>query len=124
MYLGYKGKIKVCDLYAGDKDTVTIKFKTVFGNEITKEYEVDHYVTSPSGKKNKLPVISGTSDITIKVGDSFDPKAGITASDIEDEDLTSKITVSGSTNTTKVGKCILFGMYAEPTGRKIYEYII
>jgi len=81
MYLGYKGKIKVCDLYAGDKDTVTIKFKTVFGNGITKEYEVDHYVTS-------------------------------------------KITVSGSVNTTKVGKYILFGMYAELTGRKIYEYII
>ena len=50
------------------------------------------------------PVISGAADKTIKVGDSFDAKAGVTAADEKDGDLTSKITVMGSVNNTVVGQ--------------------
>ncbi|WP_346962035.1 immunoglobulin-like domain-containing protein, partial [Clostridium sp.] len=102
--IGYKGKIRIYDLNVGDKDTVTIKFKTVFGNEIVKDYKVDHYVTSPSGKINKLPVISGADDLTIKLGDSFDPKAAVIATDAEDGDITSSIVISGQVDTNKVGE--------------------
>jgi len=56
---------------------------------------------------NEKPVINGAKNITIKVGDKFDPMAGITATDKEDGDLTSKIKVEGSVNTKKSGKYTL-----------------
>ncbi|CEH32875.1 glycosyl hydrolase family 18 protein [Romboutsia lituseburensis] len=53
---------------------------------------------------NQVPVLKGISNKTIKVGDSFNELAGVTATDKEDGDLTSKIKVSGNVDTTKVGK--------------------
>ena len=54
-------------------------------------------------KENKAPVINGK-DKTIYVGDNFDPKNGISASDAEDGNITSKIKVVENTvNTQKVG---------------------
>ena len=52
---------------------------------------------------NYSPTISGVNDTSITVGDKFDPLSGVTASDKEDGDLTSKIVVSGSVDTTKTG---------------------
>ncbi len=54
-------------------------------------------------RSNTKPLITGATDKTIKIGDSFDPKAGVSASDAEDGNITSRITVSGSVNTAKVG---------------------
>ena len=51
-----------------------------------------------------VPVISGvTESTTITVGSKFDPKAGVTASDDIDGDLTDKITIEGSVDVNKVG---------------------
>lgn len=36
---------------------------------------------------NQAPVISGVKDHTIKVGDTFDPKAGVTVTDDKDQDI-------------------------------------
>ncbi len=53
---------------------------------------------------NAAPVIHAT-DKTITVGDTFDPKAGVTATDAEDGDLTAKIIVEKNyVDTTKAGK--------------------
>lgn len=53
---------------------------------------------------NAAPVIQAT-DKTIEVGDTFDPKAGVTAKDAEDGDLTDKIEVVKNTvDTKKAGK--------------------
>ena len=52
-------------------------------------------------KENNAPVINA-SDNTIYVGDSFDPKAGVTANDVEDGDLTNKIVVTENTVNTEV----------------------
>ncbi len=49
---------------------------------------------------NAAPVIQAT-DKTITVGDTFDPKAGVTAKDAEDGDLTNKIEVVKNTVDTK-----------------------
>ena len=54
---------------------------------------------SKSVQTNTKPVITA-SDKSIYVGDSFDPKAGVTASDQEDGNITSKITITE--NTVKV----------------------
>ena len=53
---------------------------------------------------DEKPVITGAKDVTIKVGDKFDPLAGIKATDKEDGDLTSKITVKGKVDTRKAGE--------------------
>lgn len=49
---------------------------------------------------NAAPVIKAT-DKTLTVGDTFDPKAGVTAKDAEDGDLTDKIEVVKNTVDTK-----------------------
>ena len=53
---------------------------------------------------NNAPVINGVSATTIIAGQAFTPLAGITATDEEDGDLSSAITVSGSVDTTKAGR--------------------
>lgn len=53
---------------------------------------------------NAAPVINAE-DKTLTVGDTFDPKADVTAEDVEDGDLTDKIEVlKNEVDTTKAGK--------------------
>lgn len=54
------------------------------------------------------PVFSGLNDVRVHHGSSFDPYAGVTASDKEDGDLTNSITVEGSVDVNTVGIC--FGL--------------
>ena len=55
-------------------------------------------------KANKLPMIYGIDDITIQVGDKFNPLNGVSAKDRDGNDLTDKIIISGKVDTTKPGK--------------------
>ncbi len=52
---------------------------------------------------NTVPVLS-VSDVTIYVGDSFDPMKGIKAVDAEDGDITDQIVYSGKVDTSKIGE--------------------
>ncbi len=65
---------------------------------------------------DQRPVISGADGISISVGDTFDPKQGVTASDPEDGDLTSKIRVTGSVDTSKAGTYNLVYTVADSQG--------
>gem|GEM_PF-409252 len=69
--------------------------------------------------KGQKPVISGATAKDVTVGDSFDAKAGVTATDAEDGNLTSKIAVSGSVNTSKVGKYTLTYAVTDSNGNKV-----
>lgn len=51
--------------------------------------------------ENAAPVLNGVADKSIEEGTAFDAKAGVTASDAEDGDLTAKITVVGKVDTDK-----------------------
>ena len=51
-------------------------------------------------KGNKAPVIEGVKNHTLKVGDSFDPKAGVT---VKDEDENIKLVVESNVNTNIPG---------------------
>ncbi|PLS24038.1 immunoglobulin-like domain-containing protein [Bifidobacterium imperatoris] len=64
------------------------------------------------------PVIKGADDVTIAVGDTFDPKAGVTASDDVDGDLTDAIVVSGSVDVTKDGVYELTYTVSDKSGNK------
>ena len=65
---------------------------------------------------NTAPVLNGVSDVTIKKGQVYNPLAGITATDKEDGDLTSKIKVQGTVDTSKVGSYTLTYTVADSTG--------
>lgn len=52
---------------------------------------------------SNAPVISGALDVEITIGDAFDPLTGVTATDSEDGDLTSSITVSGTVDNNSIG---------------------
>ena len=52
---------------------------------------------------NKAPVISGAYDVTLTIGDTFEPMAGVSAYDKEDGDLTAAIKVEGVVDTMKEG---------------------
>ena len=54
-------------------------------------------------RSNEKPVIKGADDITIKVGDKFNPLDGVSATDKEDITI-SKIEVTGKVNTSEVGE--------------------
>ena len=77
------------------------KFNTSqFKNDFPTSYKSYVY-------EGEHPVINGAEDKTIKVGESFDERAGVTAYDKEDGDLTNKIVINGSVNTNKAGKYTL-----------------
>ena len=52
---------------------------------------------------NEAPVFAGVDDTEVQQGGDFDPMAGVSASDAEDGDLTSKIEVEGSVDTSTEG---------------------
>lgn len=113
------------DVTAEDEEDGDITNKIeILENEVdtTKpgKYEVTYKVTDNQGATctktiavivnpkmevlNEAPTIDAA-DKTITVGDTFDPKAGVTAKDAEDGDLTDKIEVVKNTvDTKKAGK--------------------
>ncbi|MFJ7819062.1 immunoglobulin-like domain-containing protein [Bacillus toyonensis] len=52
---------------------------------------------------DEAPVLTVPAEATINVGDKFNPLAGVKATDNEDGDITDKVTVDGSVNTSKSG---------------------
>lgn len=73
------------------------------GSEISRQVLYGDDTTNPDPGDNAKPVISGAGNITIKVGDIFNPLTGVTAMDEEDGNLTSAITVSGTVDTSREG---------------------
>lgn len=66
----------------------------------TEEPEVEE----PEIEENTAPTISGATGVTLNVGDSFDPLAGVSAYDAEDGNITSTISVSGFVDTSVAGQ--------------------
>ena len=113
------------DVTAEDEEDGDITNKIeILNNEVdtTKpgKYEVTYKVTDRKGASytktitvtvnpkmevlNAIPTINAE-DKTLTVGDTFDPKADVTAEDVEDGDLTDKIEVlKNEVDTTKAGK--------------------
>ncbi|WP_346897502.1 M4 family metallopeptidase [Clostridium sp. UBA7503] len=69
--------------------------------------------------KGQKPVISGATAKNVTVGNVFNTKAGVTAADLEDGSLTTKIAVSGTINTNKVGKYALTYIVTDSDGNKV-----
>ena len=109
-----KKNVTASDAEDGDLTSkIEIKENTV-NTKVAGTYKVTYQVKDSAGstttktitvtvKENQAPVIQA-SDKKLYVGDTFNPKSNVTASDAEDGDLTSKIVVETNTvDTTKVG---------------------
>lgn len=96
--------IPLSDVEISGYDPATIGTQTVKvayqGLEATFEVVVKKGISA----LNQAPVIHGAKDVTLTVGDAFDPKAGVTASDAEDDDLTEQIQITSNVDTAKAGK--------------------
>lgn len=67
------------------------------------------------------PVINGVDDVTIYLNETFNPMAGVTATDNKDGDITSSITVAGVVDTTKEGTNFLVYTVYDAAGNKKQE---
>lgn len=121
-----------------DKDIKSkLKVSGEVNNKVAGEYKLSYSVTDSADNTtraqrtitvlpkiedgivmNSAPTITGVKDQTIKVGESFDPRAGVSANDKEDKDLTSKIKIDGEVDTNKVGKYKLTYTVKDSKGAK------
>ncbi|UQA54045.1 immunoglobulin-like domain-containing protein [Vibrio sp. ED002] len=88
-------------------DMGTDKNGQAYGEKFVKDYGPFIHGQTPPPPIEGEPVFSGISDIRVHHGSSFDPYAGVTASDKEDGDLTNSITVEGSVDVNTVGTYVL-----------------
>lgn len=119
--------VTASDAEDGDlTDKIEVKATTV-NLEKTGLYTITYTVTDSAGNTatiNRLVLVSndapeidtGDSD-TVEINGSFDPRAGVSASDYQDGDLTAKITVVGSVDTTKPGENKLTYTVTDSNGR-------
>ncbi|WP_297437537.1 glycosyl hydrolase family 18 protein, partial [uncultured Clostridium sp.] len=77
----------------------------------------DSEIVPPTPDLNEKPVLHGVKNSEIKLGDKFDAMSGITATDKEDGDLTSKIEVTGKVDISKVGKYTLTYSVTDSKGK-------
>ena len=108
------------DAEDGNLTTKIVVEKNDVKTDVAGKYEVTYKVTDNQGATcrktiivtvnpkmevlNEAPVIHAT-DKTITVGDTFDPMAGVTATDAEDGNLTAKVELEkNDVDTTKPGK--------------------
>ncbi|PAW08001.1 chitinase [Vibrio sp. V1B] len=88
-------------------DMGTDKNGQAYGEKFVKDYGPFIHGQTPPPPSEGEPVFSGISDIRVHHGSSFDPYAGVAASDKEDGDLTNSITVEGSVDVNTVGTYVL-----------------
>ncbi|MEH7512383.1 immunoglobulin-like domain-containing protein [Gottfriedia acidiceleris] len=113
-------------------DESLTKLIKVTGTVNTKKigtYTLTYTVTDYSGNKQVLtrkitvkdnikPVINGALPKTIKVKSNFNSRAGVTAKDNVDGDLTKVIKITGTVNTKKKGTYTLTYVVADKAGNK------
>ncbi|WP_199460510.1 immunoglobulin-like domain-containing protein [Vibrio owensii] len=88
-------------------DMGTDKNGQAYGEKFVKDYGPFIHGQTPPPPSEGEPVFSGISDVRVHHGSSFDPYAGVTASDKEDGDLTNSITLEGSVDVNTVGTYVL-----------------
>lgn len=80
------------DLNEAGEYTLTYSAKDKFGNTVSA-------TTILNVVENEAPVILGVEDITIKQGEDFDPKAGVSVNDRETKLTLDDLKISGTVNT-------------------------
>ncbi|HFU7090437.1 TPA: immunoglobulin-like domain-containing protein, partial [Bacillus cereus] len=100
-------------------DKAAIVDWNLIGTHSGQWFSENRYAEAPNNK----PVIEAK-DQVIKVGDKFDPKAGVTAHDEEDGDLTDKIEiVSNNVDTNKPGEYTVVYKVTDSDGNTVEKQI-
>ena len=105
--------VKAMDKEDGDV-TSSITVEGSVNTQVLGDNVLTYSVTDSDGNETKqgrnvevysaLPELTGVTNTTIKIDSTFDPLAGVKATDAEDGDLTPQINVEGSVDTTLAGK--------------------
>ncbi|UJF15327.1 DUF5011 domain-containing protein [Jeotgalibaca sp. MA1X17-3] len=90
------GSFIVNDIEIQKATTFDVTWATVFGHTIKKSFEVDPHIMSPSGVIHHAPELMGVKDLTFSIGEEIDLFENVTATDLEDGDLTEKVEVDDS----------------------------
>ncbi|PFN26021.1 immunoglobulin-like domain-containing protein [Bacillus cereus] len=101
--IGQEGTYKIKYVVEDSAGHRVIKLRTV----IVKEKEET---------KNEAPVLTVPCTPTLHVGVQFDPMSGVSATDKEDGDLTSKVTVDSKVDTTRPGTYVLTYIVKDSAG--------
>lgn len=103
--------IQAMDTEDGDI-TTDVKVTGSVDTSVSGTYDLTYEVTDSDGNKTRFtrtvtveakPVITATTKETIQLGDAFDSLAGVEATDKEDGDLTSQISVDGDVDANRAG---------------------
>jgi hypothetical protein len=97
------------------KGTIQLEGGIVNSNNLEAEISV---VVEQAQGDTEPPVIKGADNRTIYVGDDFDAKAGVTATDNVDGDITSKLQILGTVETTTAGVYTLDYEVSDTAGNK------
>ncbi|WIG44877.1 immunoglobulin-like domain-containing protein [Bacillus toyonensis] len=87
------------------------------GHKVTSKQTVT--VKQKVEPKDEVPILTVPAEATINIGDKFDPMAGVSATDKEDGDITSKVTVDGNVDTSKPGTYELTYTILDSKGHKV-----
>ncbi|AJI06906.1 TPA: M4 family metallopeptidase [Bacillus tropicus] len=88
------------------------------GHEVTAKQTVTVKVREEV--ENELPILKVPATTTITKGDQFNPMAGISVTDKEDGDLTSKVAYEGIGDTTKAGTFEIIYSVTDSVGNKVH----
>ncbi|WP_237981837.1 M4 family metallopeptidase [Bacillus thuringiensis] len=70
--------------------------------------------------KNEIPILKVPTTTTITKGDQFDPMAGVSATDKENGDLTSKVVYEGALDTSKAGTFEIIYSVTDSVGNEVH----
>ncbi|MGN4443681.1 M4 family metallopeptidase [Bacillus cereus group sp. MYBK79-1] len=88
------------------------------GHEVTAKQTVTVKVREEV--ENELPILKVPATTTITEGDQFNPMVGVSATDKEDGDLTSKVTYKGIGDTTKAGTFEIIYSVTDFVGNEVH----
>lgn len=112
-----------------DIDISKSKFKFIHLKAIDKNGNVSktiHHLINGKYDTNYIPVIKGVYTTRVQEGEKFDTLKGITAYDVEDGDITSKIEIDGEVDVNKNGKYMLNYKVEDSQGnkREVRRYVL
>ncbi|HBF3877526.1 TPA: DUF5011 domain-containing protein [Clostridioides difficile] len=112
-----------------DIDISKSKFKFIHLKAIDKSGNVSktiHHLINGKYDTNYIPVIKGVYTKRVQEGEKFDVLKGITAYDVEDGDITSKIEIDGEVDVNKNGKYMLIYKVEDSQGnkREVRRYVL
>ncbi|WP_436866458.1 M4 family metallopeptidase [Bacillus fungorum] len=88
------------------------------GHEVTAKQTVTVKVREEV--KNEIPILKVPATITINKGDQFNPMVGVSATDKEDGDLTSKVAYEGTIDTSKTGTFEIIYSVRDSVGNEVH----